>query len=1156
MSKGILIAGYYRSGTSALCGALARAGVTISNEASQNEHNPRGFYEIPELIALDQEVFTRLGRSWHDVRFLPQDWWLRGDMEHYRQQLVNQMRGRFGDAVLWGVKHPHLCRLFPLYRAAVETVTGALPGIVHIYRDPYEVAASQQRKNGLSRSHALLLWATHLVAAEAHARELARAHVTYADLLGEPGHLLRGIEQALGIELPARTPAALREIGAFLTADLRRSKALAREDTPGPLRRVVDEMWQAISDRDFSPAVWDGFRSRLTPQVDLLDEIARSGLGAVPGMGIGGFAATAVGAPGPDGAAPVQTPRHRLRPNDRTDEGARARLQHLLTGAPALPGVHVVVACSRGASAQLRLTLDSLRGQWQQAEAFTIVTDDPDVPDDDNVVNAEVGALGHALCTAAGAARAEYVAIVDAGDVLEPDAIARFALVLAGSRASAAYCDEIVDHPDQPWIRFKPAWDRERLRACPYVGGWVWYRVDALRELGGLKAAYPGAEEYELQLRLAEGGAEVARIPEALYVRAPDSRRDAVPLETALGSARRALAEHLGRCGVDAAIDEGAFVGAFRIRYAMPQTPPRACVVLDCDHADRERIHAALEAILGHTRLPVRVLLTATRGRLGPGAETYLAGIREQSETLGEKVRALDPAATRTDAFRAAIAAADSEAVVWMDARCEPSDPDWLGNLLVRLAQDAVGLVGARAVVPGGFGDSLVGPLVLGAGNGVGYLGIGRPPNDPGPGGWLAVDQRASGVAPPCLAARRSVLAELTPAELPGAYFWMDLCRQAGERGWQVLWTPWVSVSWRVPAASLAPDDRDAAAWIRGRWGAWDPWHHPALPITGDLLAPDDRIGLAAPAPADGADTLMTGDARDTGVAVDAARAVRASGAGSVSWVPDPVTEAEILRRAPARWIRVNPQQPVNDPALPYVALFTRPADTRDPEPVRSCMREAGRVFVTSPGLEQHVRKVAGARAEIELSRPRLSRRVWDKLRRNTAGHGNVRVLWVDEGTSPSWWTELMSAWADRVSWLVVQREGTLYRGPVARIDPPLDDDGWARELAASAPHILLRPAAGAGWPDRRLSLMAAAAGCALVVEEALDTPAELPAIRVPDRPAAWQKALERLLADPKELFELGARTREALPGIGWLEEHPPAWILADLPAPQPAPVG
>ena len=83
------------------------------------------------------------------------------------------------------------------------------------------------------------------------------------------------------------------------------------------------------------------------------------------------------------------------------------------------------------------------------------------------------------------------------------------------------YCDEIVPSDGGAWVRHKPAWDITRLRQAAYIGDWVWYRGETLRRLGGFDAARAGAEEYDYQLRLAETGARVVRLPEALFTRAP-----------------------------------------------------------------------------------------------------------------------------------------------------------------------------------------------------------------------------------------------------------------------------------------------------------------------------------------------------------------------------------------------------------------------------------------------------------------------------------------------------------------------------------------------------------------------------------------------------------------------------------------------------------
>ena len=164
------------------------------NEANPNEHNPLGFYEIPELIELDVELFNRLGVDWTDVRGLPDGWAERADLAQLLARLDDSLRRRFTqEDRLWGLKHPHLCRTLPLYERAAKQA-GHTPHVVHIFRDPWTAAASQSRKNGLSRAHALLLWMSYATDAERQARHLPRSWLTYHDLLAQPAAQLRRIE--------------------------------------------------------------------------------------------------------------------------------------------------------------------------------------------------------------------------------------------------------------------------------------------------------------------------------------------------------------------------------------------------------------------------------------------------------------------------------------------------------------------------------------------------------------------------------------------------------------------------------------------------------------------------------------------------------------------------------------------------------------------------------------------------------------------------------------------------------------------------------------------------------------------------------------------------------------------------------------------------
>jgi hypothetical protein len=118
-------------------------------------------------------------------------------------------------------------------------------------------------------------------------------------------------------------------------------------------------------------------------------------------------------------------------------------------------------------------------------------------------------------------------------------------------------------------------------------------------------------------------------------------------------------------------------------------------------------------------------------------------------------------------------------------------------------------------------------------------------------------------------------------------------------------------------------------------------------------------------------------------------------------------------------------------------------------------------------------------------------------------------------------------------------------------VRPSLTEQGWATELAGVAPHILVRPADRQTEADHYKALMAAAVGCHLLVDDRLDMPDALGAIRLPNRLAAWQRAVRQALADLPDTLERGKQTRDACLALPSIEDAPPAWAAT---VPEPAP--
>lgn len=1132
MSDAIFIAGYYRSGTSALAGALSRLGVTLHNDAEPNEHNPLGFYEIPELIEFDVAMFNHLGIDWTDLRGLPPGWAERADIAPHLAKLDEILRRRFGHEPLWALKHPHLCRLFPLYERAAKQAGHKIHAI-HITRDPWTVAASQQRKNGLSRAHAILLWAEYLITAEREARHLPRSWLTYQSLLKSPAASFKKIETDLALNLCHRTQTGLQDAAGSLTISLNRATPVPDASLLAPVRALAAHLWDGVQSPGITSADWDGFARDLAEITGFLNEINESGGRPFPGFG----AAIAENA-----AAGTQP----LRPAERLDDAARQRLLTLGAAAGALPSLAIFIAAPPNRAHAISETMASLQAQWQPPGAISIIAADTvDIPGHSIIpAGPQAGAITETLCSAINAATTDYVAILNAGDTLAPDACLRFALTaVAVAAPDMIYCDEIVPTDTKDWVRYKPGWDITRLRQAAYIGDWVWYRTSTIRNLGGFDKAMAGAEEYDIQLRLAEADAQVIRLPETLFTRARHSRRDNIPSTLFGARAMAAITAHLARAGIPADVHPRQYLGLFTHERAIPD--PGTSIILLCDHADISMLEFWLNTLLNEAELTGPIILAGSE--MPAQTVQYLAEIHARADLLAGKVLAIPPGpgVGFAETFGRAAALVTTPLTAIIQAQAQPATPGWQAALRARLADPAIAIAAARTLVPLARDPkihSVQGPIIPGADT---RLGAGHLSDDPGPGGWLAVDQEASAVAPVYFI-RSQNLSTCHLNNLQGDAFWIDLCAQIRAAGQRIVWTP--DVSFILPGTTIRPDYeaefRHTAPQATQLWA--DPHHHPALSLRGDLLLPEQRLGLVRAAPADPHSLLLSGPAEAGAALLNAARALRRAGLIEASWVGDHMLAAELGRRAPSLWVRINPQTLPPAGGVAYHAVLTQ-APSASAKPA---IAAAQSIFATSPNLAARVKKSLPPGRAVSLWRPALSTAIWQNFTRNTGLNTTPRILWADEGIAPSWWPELIEQTKSQCAWIIIERAGTHYPSSFARLPPPPDEQGWATELAALAPQIHLRPTERDVDADHYLSLIAAAAGCHIIADDRLDIPASLHASRLPNRIAAWQKSLREAMTNLPETLAYGAQNQARALALPGLEATPPAWASPAPPHP------
>ena len=213
MRPPILVLGMHRSGTSAVAGALVRAGWSVPGTAIRNWDNPKGHHESTALIRLNEEVLAHSGGHWlsapAEVR------WTAAHADA-RDALVQP------GAVL---KDPRSLLVWPFWRAAGVRCLGVI-------RHPIAVARSLAAWRGMPLADGLHLWL-------AHNRPLAEA--------GVPTLVFDGAVERVRADLQA----LLADLGATLDpaaidpAEIHHDGGPVPEGVPSALLAEAEAVWRS-----------------------------------------------------------------------------------------------------------------------------------------------------------------------------------------------------------------------------------------------------------------------------------------------------------------------------------------------------------------------------------------------------------------------------------------------------------------------------------------------------------------------------------------------------------------------------------------------------------------------------------------------------------------------------------------------------------------------------------------------------------------------------------------------------------------------------------------------------------------------------------------------------------------------------------------------
>ena len=217
----VVVLGMHRSGTSALAKALELFGVDLGqNLMAASEHNPKGYFEDNELVEINNRIYAKASSNWSSIQFLEPANLLGPRFEKEQKEAREFLERKLAQGNPIGLKDPRLCRTLPLWEK-IFVEMGIRVRYLMPFRNPFEIAASLQKRDGMTTDYGLTLWGSYQTDALRHTEGKSRLFVGFHQLLENSGCELARIAEFLETAWNPHAESTLEYQKKFLDSYLR-----------------------------------------------------------------------------------------------------------------------------------------------------------------------------------------------------------------------------------------------------------------------------------------------------------------------------------------------------------------------------------------------------------------------------------------------------------------------------------------------------------------------------------------------------------------------------------------------------------------------------------------------------------------------------------------------------------------------------------------------------------------------------------------------------------------------------------------------------------------------------------------------------------------------------------------------------------------------
>jgi glycosyltransferase involved in cell wall biosynthesis len=428
--------------------------------------------------------------------------------------------------------------------------------------------------------------------------------------------------------------------------------------------------------------------------------------------------------------------------------------------------------------------------------------------------------ISSASNTALDMATGTYIALLDHDDELAINALYENARALRQQPdIDILYSDEdkITETGKRSDPFFKPHWSPDYFHACMYTCHLGVYRTALVRQVGGFRSEFDGAQDWDLMLRLVEQTQRIYHIPKVLYhwrLTATSVTSGEAAKPWAYAAAQRALAAMVQRSAFPGYVEALPESGFYRVRRHLQGTP-LVSIIIPSAGAARPRssgscLETCLASIVERSTYTNLELVVVDGFDLPEPVLNYVKALGVNLVRCGEPFNF-------SMRINWGVRHSHGDRLLLLNDDVEVQTPNWIEAMLELAQQPEIGAVGAKLMFPNGHIQHAGVVMLEGNPGHVFYDAVGSHR------GYFCstlVNRNYLGVTGACLMVRRQIFEQVGGMDesLPLNFNDVDFCLKIHQAGYRNVFTPFAQLIHHESASrqrGLQPGELET---LRERW--------------------------------------------------------------------------------------------------------------------------------------------------------------------------------------------------------------------------------------------------------------------------------------------------------------------------------------------------